>query len=61
MEAVNAIVAKLDEMFPERNLLNMTDISKYTGLSLPTIKRKYGLSRGNYIDKHVLAMKLAGK
>ena len=61
MEAIEAIVQKLDEMFPEKNLLNIKDISIYTGLSMPTVKRKFGLSRGNYLDKRVLAMKLAGK
>ncbi len=61
MEAVNAIIVKLDEMFPKKNLLCCKDIAEYTGLSMPTVKKRYGLSRGVYIDKRVLAMKLAGK
>ena len=61
METINAIVAKLDEMYPGKNLLNIKDISEYTGLSRPAVKKMFGLARGIYLDKIVVATTLADK
>ena len=59
MNTAQIIVEKLDAMFPDKNLLNMTDIAQYTGLSKPYVKKRFGLSRGKYLDKAVLASILA--
>ena len=59
MEQVEAIVKRLDEMFPDKNLLNVTDIAKYTGLSRKPVQKLIGLTGRDYIDKVSLAIKLA--
>lgn len=59
MNAQETILAKLDEMFPGKTLLQMKDVAQYTGLSTPTVKRMFDLGRGKYIDKITLAYKLA--
>lgn len=59
MNTVQVIMDKLDAMFPDKNLLNMSDIAKYTGLSIPFVKKRFGLSRGKYLDKAKLASILA--
>ena len=59
LSEAKVIEAKLDNMFPEKNLLNSTDIQRYTGLSWSAVKRMFGLKRGHYIDKTVLSIRLA--
>ena len=63
MEEVNnearIIERKLDAMFPSKNLLTSRDIREYTGLSWGTVKKLFGLKRGQYIDKTVLANRMA--
>ena len=58
-QQVEMICRKLDEMYPSKNMLNIKEIVAYTGLSRNTVKRITGLSKGEYIDKASLAMKLA--
>lgn len=59
MSAAETILAKLDEMFPDKQALQMKDVAQYMGVSSPTVKRMFGLGRGKYIDKITLAHKLA--
>ena len=51
MDTAAAITEKLDKMFPDKNLLTMSELAKYTGLSMPYVKKKFNLARGKYIDK----------
>lgn len=53
------ILKRLDELFPEKNALKIKDVVAYTGLSIPTVRNKFGLSKGKTIDKIALATKLA--
>ena len=59
MNAADAILEKLNEMFPDKNALQMRDVARYMGVSEPTVKRLFGLGKGKYIDKITLAYKLA--
>lgn len=58
MNTRETILRRLDEMFPQKNLLSAADITRYTGLSIHTTLKMFGLSRGTWIDKAVLADKL---
>lgn len=59
MTAEEAILEKLNEMFPNKQALQMKDVAQYMGVSEPTVKRQFGLGKGKYIDKIALAYKLA--
>lgn len=60
MNSVEAVEKKLDEMFPQKNLLNVTDVAKYTGLSLPYCKKYFNVNKNRLIDKAELARKIVG-
>ena len=59
MQNIELIIERLDSMFPDRNVLSMTDVKNYTGMSMPTVKKRFGLSKGDRIDKVRLATILA--
>lgn len=58
-KAEENIIQRLDELFPDKNALTTMDVVKYTGLSIPTVKKKFGLGRSKTLDKMALATMLA--
>ena len=59
MNTTEIILRRLDEMFPDKALLSKKDVSQYTGLSYPTIAKKFGLVGHGMIDKVLFAQKLS--
>lgn len=57
---VEAIVRRLDEKFPDKEVLTQADVSRFTGLTRGCVRRRYGVMRDKYIDKITFAMKLVG-
>ena len=43
-------MVRLNEVFPDRDVLNLTDISRFTGMTPRTVRRNYPFS-GKYISK----------
>lgn len=60
MTASEIIREELNKAFPQKNLLNQTDVARYTGLSRQTVKKFYGVGNGVVIHKTTLANMLAG-
>ena len=61
MTDVEAIEKKLDAQFPTKNLLNVTEVSAYTGMSKNFCKKYFGIGKDSYIDKAALARKIVGR
>ena len=59
MTAFDRIMERLDEMFPDRNMLSNADIQRYTGWDYRTIRKKFGIYERQRIDKVVLAQRLS--
>lgn len=51
-------LARLDEEFPDRELLRKGDVSKYTGMSYAKVRNAFTF-KGNYISKVTLARELS--
>ena len=60
-ECYRDILARLDAMFPDVQVLRQKDFSKYTGLDRKTVARKFGIgtSKRPYITKEDAARILA--
>jgi len=61
MTEVEAIEKKLDASFPTKNLLNVTEVAQYTGMSKNFCKKYFGIDKDHLIDKAALARKIIGR
>ncbi len=52
-------LSRIMEAFPEKEVLTLTDISKWWGVSSATVTRSLGIHKGDYISKATLARKMA--
>jgi len=52
-------LARIMEAFPEKEVLTLTDISKWWGVSSRVVSRELHLYRGQYISKATLARKMS--
>jgi hypothetical protein len=52
-------LSRVMEAFPEKEILTLTDISKWWGVSSAIVTRSLGLHKGEYISKATLARKMA--
>ncbi len=52
-------LSRVIEAFPEKEVLTLTDIAKWWGVSSVTVTRRLGLHKGEYISKATLARKMA--
>jgi len=51
-------IQKLDERFPHKELLSKTDVSNFTGMTLPALDKRFEFD-GNYISKAKVAEALS--
>lgn len=52
-------LSRVMEAFPEKEILTLTDISKWWGVSSAIVTRSLGIHKGEYISKATLARKMA--
>lgn len=50
---------RIQEAFPDKEILSLTDISRWWGVSTEIVSRQLCLYRGGYITKPTLARKMA--
>lgn len=54
-EAYRDNLELLNQMFPEKQVLNASDVSKFSGSSRETVLRKYPMNANKQISKATLA------
>lgn len=60
-EDYRPILEALEERFPEKYLLSVTDVALWLGCCRETVRRRYPLPRGeHYYSKAELARRVAG-
>lgn len=52
-------LSRVMEAFPEKEVLTLTDISKWWGVSSAIVTRSIGIHKGEYISKATLARKMS--
>ncbi len=52
-------LARVEEAFPDKEALNVTEVSKWWGVSTRVVTQQIGLHKGEYITKATLARKMA--
>ena len=50
---------RLDEAFPDREMLTVTDVSKFTGVCRRVAKSWFSFNQYNYISKATLAREMS--
>ena len=50
---------RLDESFPGREMLTVTDVSNFTGVCRRVAKKMFSFNQNNYISKATLAREMS--
>lgn len=56
-EGYRLLLERLNEFFPDKNILTKSDVRRYTGLDRSTIAKRYAIGK-NGIEKTQLALRM---